>query len=278
MLSRIYGVRQVVTVRGESALAINERGIRPRVIKRLLPKADQVVTLSDRLKSKCVAIGVPEEQIQTVHNGVDSTVFTYRSSEECREILQLPDHKIIVCVGFVTPNKGFDRIIEALPELNRHDSDVRLFLIGPTGEFAQGDCSKDLERLADQLGVADKVTFVGEIDNCELPLWYNSADCFCLSSRSEGCPNVFLRGAGCGCPCVATNVGSVPDIMDHSMGKLVPNTSEGIRDGLLEVLSRSFDRRRLAERMTAFDWDSCAGKNVLDVYKRLLTRPGEDTD
>lgn len=270
LLSRLYGVKQIVTIRGEPALGLHERNMRSRIVRFFLPRADRVVTLSNRLRTDCLTMGVLADQLQTVHNGVDSSRFQYENRSESRKRLQLPDHqRIILGIGFMTPRKGFDRIVKALPEINRRFGETHLFIIGPTGEFAQGDCSRDLDQLAVKLGVRDKLTFVGEVENHDLPRWYNAVDCFCLSSRSEGCPNVFLEALACGCPCVATDVGSVPDIMNSSMGMVVPNSSEGVELGLLDVLSREFDRQGLVEQMKAFDWNSCA-RQMLDIYDQLL--------
>ena len=274
LLARLLGMKQMVTVRGAAALHTKEWSLRRLIVKHCLRRCDHVVTLSDRLKESCIALGVPAEKVTTIGNGVDTSRFHHLDREACRQRLGLAAEKtVLLGIGYLSPHKGFDRILRALPDVLRSAPGAELHLIGPNGAFAQGDSAAALGELAASLGLADKVHFVGEVPNDQLVSWYNAADCFCLSSRSEGCPNVLLEALACGCPAVATDVGSVSEILsDASMGAVVADSYDGVRSGLLSVLSRSFDRRRIAAQAARHDWDSCARK-ALAVCKRLLGTP-----
>jgi len=274
LLSRLLRVNQLTTIRGMAGLHLNEFSIPSLLVRYLLPKSNHVITLSDRLKDICISRGVSEDKIQTIRNGVDGNRFDHLDQTDCRDKLELShSNRIILGVGYCTPNKGFDRIIRALPEIVQQYPETHLYLIGPNGAFAQGDCSEELKQLAEELEVVDHVHFVGEVTNKNLSTWYNASDCFCLSSRSEGCPNVLLEALACGCPVVATDVGSVPELVeDSSMGNVVRNSKEGVQSGLLSVLSQSHDRKAIATRMRKYDWDWCA-RQVVHIYKRLVHEP-----
>lgn len=274
LLARLLGLKQLVTIRGEAALQANGRGLRSMLVRRLLPNADYVITLSDRLKDLSILQGVSREKIATIGNGVDTARFHWRDSRACRARLGLPPAGwILLGIGYLSPHKGFDRILEALPQVLQRRPDAELYLIGPDGAFAQGDSTAELKRLAERLGVQDKVHFVGEVGNAELVDWYNAADCFCLSSRSEGCPNVLLEALACGCPVVATDVGSVAEILSEPfLGKLVPDSTEGVRAGLLSALAQPYDRHEIAAHVQKHDWDSCA-RRVVAIYEQLLGGP-----
>ncbi len=273
-LARLFKTKQLVTVRGTPALHLAERSFPSVIVKRLLAASDRVITLSDELKELCVKRGVEEERITTIRNGVDAAAFHFLDQHSCRERLGLaPQAKIVLGIGYLTPRKGFDRIIRAFPQLVDRFPNAELHLIGQNGAFAQGDRTRELKQLATQLGVAEQVHFVGEVSNRDLILWYNAADCFCLSSRSEGCPNVLLEAMACGCPVVATDVGAVAEVVtNESMGALVPSNGEGVRRGLLQVLANRYDRPAIADEMRAYDWDWCA-RQVVDVYQQLLRQP-----
>ena len=270
-LQRCLGCKQIITVRGVSALSLNEQTWRAKEIHRLLPGVDRVITLSNILADHCRSIGVPKTKITTIRNGVDSSRFRFIPQNECRQTLGLPsDQRIILGIGYLTPNKGFDRIIKALPELNQRFGPTSLYLIGPDGSFAQGDCSSTLFSLAKSLGLDNRVHFAGSVANDQLMDWYNAADCFCLSSHNEGCPNVVLEALASGCPVVATDVGAVSEIIsDDFLGRLTPNSADGVQNGLVNALGRIFVRDRIAKHMKTFDWDWCA-QQVINVYDSTI--------
>ena len=270
LLARMFGCPQTLTVRGSAAFHSSDVGLRRRIVAWLLPKSDRVIALSSRLAERCVALGMPREAVSVVRNGVDRTLFRQLDRDHCRQRLSLPEGaKIVLSIGYVTPNKAFGRVIKSLPVLG---SETHLYLIGPDGSFAQGDQTAELMALAVRLGVGDRVHLVGEISNAELPVWYNAADLFCLSSRDEGTPNVLCEALACGCPSVATDVGSVSEVLSGQfMGEVVANSSTGVRDGLIAGLSRSFDRAAIAAAMKPYVWDWC-GEQVVGIYQQAAAR------
>ena len=275
LLSKMLGISQLATVRGDSGLHLNERSFPSFVVKRLLPRSAVVITLSDRLREHCLRLGVPPARLVTIRNGVDSEQFRHLPQQECRRQLALPSAAtIVLAAGYMTPHKGFDRIIRALPELLNSCPDVELYLLGPSGAFAKGDRTAELNALTQRLGVADHVHLVGEVANADLVTWYNAADLFCLSSRTEGCPNVVLEALACGCPVVGTDVGAVSElIVDEAMGIVVDNSGAGVRSGLLAATRRIYDRPAIATRMRPLDWNWCA-RQVLAVYRRASSKKG----
>ena len=77
--------------------------------------------------------------------------------------------------------------------------------------------------------------------------WYNAADVFCLSSRSEGSPNVMMEALSCGCQVVATDVGSAAEVVcEDFLGTVVANDDTGLAAGLSLALARQYDRPRIA--------------------------------
>jgi len=277
LLARLLGLKQMVSVRGAAALHAKEWSLRRLIVGHGLRRSDHVVTLSDGLKEACVALGVPAERVTTIGNGVDTSRFHYRDQEACRRRLGLaPEKTVLLGIGYLSPNKGFDRIIHSLPDVLQLAPAAELYLIGPNGAFTKGDATGSLERLVASLGLADRVHFVGEVPNEELVYWYNAADCFCLSSRGEGCPNVLLEALACGCPAVATDVGLVSQMLaDPTMGIVVSNSTEGVRSGLLSAVTRSFDRKKTSLQLQQCTWDSCA-RGVVGIYETFLNRSHEE--
>ncbi|MBM3796080.1 MAG: glycosyltransferase family 4 protein [Acidobacteria bacterium] len=128
--------------------------------------------------------------------------------------------------------KGFDRIIAALPRIQRDVPNVH-YLIGGTG-----DDRPRLEALARDAGMADRVRFTGFIPADELCAHYNLCDVFAMPSTGEGFGIVFLEAMACGKPVLAGNRdGSVDPLADGRFGALVdPLDSEQLAGTLTQLL------------------------------------------
>lgn len=274
---------QMVTVRGKEALNLflketkhseflpyaPEASLRSLLVKRLLVRSDQVVTLSQELRELCVSFGADPQKVKKIPNGVDTSVFLLQSKQSCRSKLGIPfSQTMIVSVGSLIYGKGFDRIINAFPKLQKIYNDLSLYILGSEGPA--GFFKDKLIQMVSKYELKNHVHFVGEVENHNLPLWYNAADVFCLASRSEGSPNVLMEALTCGCPCVATDVGSVREIMDEGrMGVIIKNNEESLYSGLWHALSTVYDRKNIADAMRQYSWDWCAQK-VIEVYRKQI--------
>lgn len=106
-------------------------------------------------------------------------------------------------MGNLVELKGNDLLIRSLSSL----PEVFVWLVG------EGPDRGRLESLARQAGVAERVRFVGQVAQSELPRYYSAADALVLASSREGWPNVLLEAIACGTPVVASRVGGTPEIV-----------------------------------------------------------------
>ena len=120
------------------------------------------------------------------------------------------DGHLLLAVGRLGPEKGFDLLIQAFASLSNR-GDWRLVILGEGADRAH------LENLASGLPVALPGT------QADLSPWYERADLFVLSSRLEGFPNVLLEGLAAGCPAVSFDCPAGPaDLIQHGInGELV---------------------------------------------------------
>lgn len=127
----------------------------------------------------------------------------------------------LLFVGFIRPEKGVEYLIRALP-LVRADRPVELSIVGDAEQF---DAERQrLIALADELGVADKITWEGYASFGD-PLFahMDAADIFVLPTLSEGTPRVLVEARARSLPVVSTNVGGIPSsVTDGETGLLVP--------------------------------------------------------
>jgi glycosyltransferase involved in cell wall biosynthesis len=233
--------------------------------------ADKVLSVSEDLKLHIVNLGISEDKVSVVPNGVDIEKFKPAGKEYARKMLNLPqDKKIVLFVGALKKIKGVDYLIEAAK--NFLDTNISLYMVG-----RDDGMKKSLEKRAQELKIGNYIKFTGPLTHEDIPLWFSASDILVLPSLSEGRPNVVLEAFACEVPVVATNVGGIPELMiNGETGYLVPpkNTTDlsekvnsllGDRD--LRIKMGKFGRRILIQR--GLTWETHAKKTV-EIYSKLL--------
>ena len=144
----------------------------------------------------------------------------------------------ILAVGRLSPEKGFDILIRALPRLNSRGIDCCLVIVG------EGDERQRLAQLADQEGVANRVHMVGYVHDAYKMM--PSFDVFALPSYTEGLPITILEAMQAGVPIVATTVGEVPEALAHGRcGHLVAPGDSASLSEIIEIIHRNRDGARM---------------------------------
>ncbi len=206
MIGERLGIPVVITARGSDVNLISEYPVPRRQILRSIDQAAAVVTVSRALKDKLVQIGAPEEKITVLPNGVDLDLFRpFSDTNKPTEKLSL------LSVGNLVENKGHHIAVEALREL----PDVELRIAGAGPQLSQ------LQQLAEDFGVENRIKFLGSIDQTALVEEYNRSDCLVLLSENEGMPNVVLEAMACGMPVIATRAGGIPEVVTPEVGVLL---------------------------------------------------------
>ena len=268
LLSNYFKKPVVVSARGSDINLYGEFPIIRKFLRRTLLKANRVVAVCQALREGIIQLGVPEEKISVIPNGVDSYKFYPTSKEEVRRKLKLPDKKIILSVGHLTPNKGFDYLIKALKILQTefNKKDVYLVIVG------EGEFRKELEKSISLLNLGEHVRLAGAIPHKEMRDWYSAADLFCLASGQEGWPNVILESLACGTPVVATSAGGIPEIISsNGVGILAERTEQDIAGKISIALKQSWNREEIVKFAEKYTWNQVA-LCVYDVFKSVLNK------
>ena len=153
--------------------------------------------------------GIPLEKISVIPCGVNLKLFRPIPKIVARQKIGLNGGNIILFVGRIERLKGIDNLIRAMAYLEQ--SRPELLIVGEDGN-RQGEMN-NLKNLAEDLGVADSVSFSGLVDHEKLPDFYNAADVCVLPSYYESFGLVPLEALACGTPVVATNVGDLQNII-----------------------------------------------------------------
>lgn len=253
MLGKALGKPVVITARGTDVNLIPKYTIPRREIQWAAGSAARVVAVSQALKEALIAIGVRPDDVVVLRNGVDLESFHpfERHMVRARLGLTLPT---LLSVGQLIERKAHDLVIGAMPLL----PGVALLLVGDGPE-------KDrLQRMAQQLGVADRVRFLGAIPHQELATIYSAADILVLASSREGWPNVLLESMACGTPVVASNIWGNPEVVGApEAGCLMEErTSEGVADAVQRLFARLPDRTKTRRYAEKFSWEETSQGQV----------------
>ena len=218
---------------------------------------DHVVAVSDGQGVRVRNAGVPSTRMRVIRNAARSEAFAEPDPEFRAKLrgycpADNPLSPIVLAAGRLSPEKGFDVLLEAASEVLRRFPAARFALFGEGAERSK------LETRAEQLGLTGRFAmpgFTAELDRL-LP-W---ADVVVLPSFTEGLPNVALEASAAGVPIVATAVGGTPEVVkDGETGLLVPS---GRPAAMAEALNRLLDssglrrsmgdagRRRMREQFT----------------------------
>jgi phosphatidylinositol alpha-1,6-mannosyltransferase len=242
------------------------RGRKFETMRYVLRHVDQVVANSDFTKEQVIAMGVAPHRVVLISPGVDTNVFRPGlPHDDLREKLRLsPDAKLILSVGRLSPRKGFDQVIRALPTLRDAGIDAHYALIGI------GEDEERLKGLVAELGAGNFVHLLGHVAPQDLPRWYNACDVFAMPNReiegdTEGFGIVYLEAAACGKPAVAGIAGGTANaVVDGVTGLRVDGADQSqVRAALIELLTdenraQALGRNGLERTVRSFSWDRVA--------------------
>ncbi len=169
---------------------------------RLVLRGAHLVTCGSSILHDALAERVPASRLRTVPLGVDLDVFSPRPA------VRTPGQRTVLSVGSLEPVKDHVTLLRAFAVVSRDRRDAQLRLVG------HGALRSSLERLAERLGIAGSVEFLGRLPRDRLPDLYRSATILCVSSRHEAQSMAAVEAAACGLPIVGTRVGCLPDLGD----------------------------------------------------------------
>ena len=248
LLGRWFDLPVVITARGSDITWFPTQALPRRMILWAARHAAGIVTVCRALKDELVRLGADGEKIVVLRNGVDAKRFAPIAMRLARERLQLPaEGKIIASVGALIPRKRHELVIDALALL----PGVRLIIAG------SGPLRSFLESHAARAGVADRISFLGQMAHDDLPAVYSAADASVLASENEGWANVLLESMACGTPVVATDAGGSSEVVAAPEAGLIVRERSGaaIAAALRNLLAASPDRAMTRGYAERFSWD-----------------------
>jgi glycosyltransferase involved in cell wall biosynthesis len=202
-----------------------------------------VIIANSQAAARQLARGYRHDNVVVIDNGIDMQEFSFDAGGRRRTRLdwQVSDATPVVgCVARLDPLKDHGTLLRAFAQVCRTRPEARLVCVGTITE----PYGAQLRALAQYLQVDHAVRWIDRAAN--LTELYSGLDALCLSSASEGFPNVIAEAMACGVPCVATDVGEVRRILSASDFLVPPRDPDALARALLQALAqgRSFSEPR----------------------------------
>ena len=208
--------------------------------------ADRIISVSHRCGRELAASKAPAARLAVVGLGVkpQPKVASRRTATLRKQLLGDSGKILVVIVARVTEQKGVDILVDVVKQVTNHRPDIHFALVGdgPQMDLAKG--------WAAEAGVEANLHFVGR--SLEPELYLQAADLFLLTSRWEALPFTIVEAFQAGTPAIATDCGGVAELIDDSVGRVVPiGDVDAISAAVLEIAGDEPLRRSMAAAAAA---------------------------
>jgi len=242
----------------------------------IVNRSQRVIACSHYMREQIVDIfGVAEKRISVIPNGIDPDDLQAQSPaelERLRSEFAAPEEKLVLLIGRLVYEKGFQLALEAMPRVIEEAPGTRFLVAG------SGTHEAELHRQAEELGLMEHGTFLGWIGDDVLHSLYRIADLTVVPSIYEPFGLVALEAMASGCPCIVADTGGLREVVVHEEGGLRFRADDP--EALAEVAIRVLSDDELGQRLIAdayehvrrFDWADVAEQTVA-VYAELAGAP-----
>jgi Glycosyltransferase len=236
-------------------------------------RSDRVIACSYYMREQIADIfGVEGERVSVIPNGIDPRDLQPQDPAELRRLrLEFadPDQKLVLLVGRLVYEKGFQLALEAMPGVIERVPGTRFLVAG------SGTHEAELRRQAEGLGLMEHGTFLGWIGDDVLHSLYPIADICVVPSIYEPFGLVALEAMASGCPCLVADTGGLREVVPHEEAGLRFRARDP--EALAEMAVRVLGDEQLGERLVSeglehirrFDWADIAEQTV-GVYEQVV--------
>jgi glycogen(starch) synthase len=216
--------------------------------------------------------GVEEERVAVIPNGIDADELQPHDEPELRRLraqFARPEQKLVLLIGRLVYEKGFQLALEAMPGLIEAVPGTRFLVAG------SGTHEPELRRQAAELGLLEQGTFLGWIGDDVLHSLYRIADVCVVPSLYEPFGLVALEAMASDCPCIVADTGGLREIVSHGEVGLRFRARDPASLG--EMVERLLTDAELRERLVVegsehilrFDWTDVAERTAA-IYAELV--------
>ena len=244
----------------------------------IIKSADLVVAFTDHERQLMARYhNVDPLIVEVIPCGVDTDLFNPIDRNVAKEKLGISASRVALYVGRIEPLKGLEILIRAVTQIHS-DEGLSLIIVG-----GDPDADEEIIRLKQiilALRMESSISFIGAVDQQELPLYYNASDVLVIPSYYESFGLVALEAMACGIPVIASRVGGLPTtVKDSKTGYLVPwRCPDPFADKLQIILNNQSIHdamsRSAIELSLQMKWSKVA-EDLAEAYATLIGRPSD---
>jgi len=232
----------------------------------LLYTPDHLVAVSDKvLRGITACPGIKSERVSMIRNAVDSAPYHVPDQRDsCRaEFGLIPEQVLLGTTGRLEKVKRYDLLIRGFSSVHAQFPRSRLMIAG------DGTLRRELEKLADDLGIGDAVIWTGF--RKDIPRLLAAMDIYIMSSVNEGLSLSILEAMAAGKPVVITDVGGARELVEDGITGLLisPGSSEAIAESLVALLEDPARMSTIARAGRDYAVQEFGVQRMMDSYGRL---------
>lgn len=231
---------------------------------RVARQLDPLIVVSDSTKRDVHKdFGVPMERMQRIHHGINHEAFSPMPE------VKRKTNRLMATASADVPLKGLIYLIRAYDELLKEFPDLELVVVG---SLREGPTMHELEKR----GIRDRVQFISGLDGEDIRKLYAEATIAVSPSVYEGFGFPAGEALACGVPLVATNGGSLPEVVGNA-GIIVPHSNPpALAEAIADLLNNPAKREALSVKgrqhiLEKFTWSRCA-QEVVDMYRTTMAK------
>ena len=212
--------------------------------RRVMRRLDAVVAVSSAQAERVRRAGVHADKVVVIHNAIETSRFDNPDPAARQELLSFfpePPDRVVAAAGRLSPEKGFDLLIDAAAAVTRQDPRTGFIV------FGAGPLRTDLERRVIARGLGGRFIFAGFRNDLDRFLPW--CDLVVSSSHTEGLPINVLEAQAAGLAVVATAVGGTPEIVKNQItGSLVPpGNAAALAESIADLLRDREKRHKMGK-------------------------------
>lgn len=257
-----------------------EKGMPPKGLRKLIPSTRITCLLSDRILAISDAVGKElfdqvgfKKKISTVRVPVPIERFISATGVGIRKELDIKQSDIVItAVGHFAEVKGWDIAIKAFAKVQKKIPNAKLLLVGKkTSEIFYKKICKQIQHY----NLEGSVIFAGNRN--DIPEILKASNVFIFPSRSEGAGAALVEAMAAGIPCIASNTGGIPEVIENGQNGLLfqRGNSEELSECIIEVISNSELQKKLScinrenyfDKFTIETYVNCLFDHYLDLLK-----------
>lgn len=242
--------------------------IAPKLVQKFVTsRYDCIIALNEYLHSILIEFGVEAGKIAIIPHGLDLQEFDVAKKIDLRG--EYNADYIGIVTSRLTPIKGIQLLIRAMPEIKKEIKYVKFLILG------EGFYKNELKKLAKKLGVENYFIFYGKVNRERIPSFVKSSDFLVMPSLFESFGVSLLEAMACKTPIVANNVGGVSSTLDGS-GILTKPDYKSVSRGIIDLLSDAQLRNKIAKKgrnivERKYSWDMVTNKYI-QLYESIILK------